>query len=94
MRGDRKCVKPIPLIQNKKINFTQYKMIKLIWTFSSIALIFAIMIHNPKSQGMGGQNQLFGNTRSAEASLNKVTWILIGTLFSLTTSLAISNTLD
>ena len=52
------------------------------------------MIHNPKSQSMGGQNQLFGNTRSAEASLNKVTWILIGTFFSLTTSLAISNTLE
>lgn len=66
-------------------------MIQLIWTVSAVALIFAIMIHNPKSQGMGGQNQLFANTRSAEASLNKTTWTLIATFFSLTTYLAIYN---
>jgi preprotein translocase subunit SecG len=69
-------------------------MIQLIWTFSSIALLFAIMIHNPKSQGMGGQNQLFASTRSAEATLNKVTWILIGTFFSLTTYLAVHSKMD
>lgn len=69
-------------------------MVQLIWTFSSVALIFAIMIHNPKSKGMGGQNQLFASTRSAEANLNKVTWGLIGTFFSLTTYLAIYNKID
>jgi preprotein translocase subunit SecG len=61
---------------------------------NSIALIFTIMIHNPKSQGMGGQNQLFANTRSAENNLNKITWVLITTFFSLTTYLAISNKID
>jgi preprotein translocase subunit SecG len=69
-------------------------MIQTLWIISSIALIFAIMIHNPKSQGMGGQNQLFANTRSAEANLNKVTWGLITTFFSLTTYLAITNNLE
>jgi preprotein translocase subunit SecG len=69
-------------------------MVQLIWTFSAVALIFAIMIHNPKSQGMGGQNQLFANTRSAEATLNKVTWTLIATFFSLTTYLATSSKID
>jgi preprotein translocase subunit SecG len=64
-------------------------MVQLMWTFSAGALIFAIMVHNPKSQGMGGQNQLFANTRSAEATLNKVTWTLVATFFSLTTYLAI-----
>ncbi len=59
-------------------------MIKLIWTFSSIALIFAIMIHNPKSQGMIGQNQVFNGTRSAEETLDKITWVLIGSFFTLT----------
>jgi preprotein translocase subunit SecG len=69
-------------------------MVQLIWTFSAVALIFVIMIHNPKSQGMGGQNQLFANTRSAEATLNKVTWTLIGTFFSLTTYLATYSKVD
>jgi preprotein translocase subunit SecG len=69
-------------------------MVQLIWTFSAVALIFAIMIHNPKSQGMGGQNQLFANTRSAEATLNKVTWTLIATFFSLTTYLATYSKID
>ena len=66
-------------------------MIQSLWTLSSLALIFAIMIHNPKSQGMGGQNQMFANTRSAEANLNKITWLLILTFFSLTIYLAIYN---
>jgi len=69
-------------------------MVQIVWTISAIALIFAIMIHNPKSQGMGGQNQMFASTRSAEATLNKVTWTLIGTFFSLTTYLAIYSSID
>lgn len=63
-------------------------MIKFLWFCSSVILIFCIMIHNPKSQGMGGQNQLFTSTRSAEANLNKVTWGLIILFFSLTTYLS------
>ena len=64
-------------------------MIKLLWFGCSIILIFSIMIHNPKSQGMGGQNQLFTSTRSAEANLNKFTWTLIIAFFSLTTYLSV-----
>jgi preprotein translocase subunit SecG len=64
-------------------------MIKFLWFGGSLMLIFSIMIHNPKSQGMGGQNQLFTSTRSAEANLNKITWILIILFFSLTTYLSV-----
>lgn len=69
-------------------------MIQSLWILSSLALIFAIMVHNPKSQGMGGQNQMFATTRSAEANLNKITWLLILTFFSLTIYLAIYNKID
>lgn len=69
-------------------------MIKLLWVSSSLALLFAIMIHNPKSQGVGGQSQMFGNTRSAEASLNKITWGLIIFFFSLTIYLAMYDRLQ
>jgi preprotein translocase subunit SecG len=64
-------------------------MIKFLWLLCAVLLVFSIMIHNPKSQGVGGQNQLFTSTRSAEANLNKITWILILAFFSLTTYLSI-----
>jgi preprotein translocase subunit SecG len=60
-------------------------MIQILWSICSVFLIIAIMIHNPKSQGMGGgQNQVFNGTRSAEESLNKITWGLVITFFTLT----------
>lgn len=48
------------------------------------------MIHNPKSQGTGNQAQMFGNTRSAEQTINKITWGLVGIFFLLTTIISAS----
>ena len=60
-------------------------MIQNLWIFCSIFLIISIMIHNPKSSGLGeGQSQLFSGTRSAEESLNKITWGLVVSFFILT----------
>jgi protein translocase SecG subunit len=69
-------------------------MISILWIINSTLLIFAIMIHNPKSQGISGQNQLFVSTRSSEANLNKFTWLLIGIFFSLAIYMAILNKLE
>ena len=66
-------------------------MLHTIWILSAIILIFFIILHNPKSQGISGQNQLFVSTRSSEANLNKFTWLLIGIFFSLATYMAILN---
>jgi preprotein translocase subunit SecG len=52
------------------------------------------MIHNPKAQGMSGQNQILNGTRSAEETLNKVTWTLITIFFLLTIYLATINKID
>jgi|TARA_B000000477_G_C5999608_1_gene188483 preprotein translocase subunit SecG len=60
------------------------KLVQNLWFFCSIGLILSIMVHNPKSQGMIGQNQVFNGTRSAEETLDKITWALIGTFFVLT----------
>ena len=68
-------------------------MMTFLWVITSIILIFFIMIHNPKSQSVGGQNQLFVSTRSSEASLNKLTWLLILVFFSLAIYMAITNNL-
>ncbi len=69
-------------------------MISTLWIVNPLFLIIAIMIHNPKSQGISGQNQLFVSTRSSEANLNKFTWLLIGIFFSLATYMAILNKLE
>ena len=61
------------------------KITQNLWFFCSIGLILSIMVHNPKSQGMIGQNQVFNGTRSAEETLDKITWALVGSFFVLTT---------
>lgn len=68
-------------------------MLHNVWIICSLALIFFIIIHNPKSQGIGGQTQLFGNTRTAEETTNKITWILILFFFILTIIISASGTL-
>lgn len=69
-------------------------MISFFWITNSILLILAIMIHNPKAQGMGGQNQLFISTRSSESNLNKITWLFILIFFSLAIYMAIIGKLE
>ena len=60
------------------------KIIQNLCFFCSIGLILSIMIHNPKSQGMIGQNQIFNGTRSAEETLDKITWFFVASFFTLT----------
>jgi len=51
-------------------------MLHTIWVLCSLCLIFFIILHNPKSQGISGQNQIFGSTRAGEENITKITWIL------------------
>jgi protein translocase SecG subunit len=67
------------------------KIIQNLWFFCSIALILSIMIHNPKSQGMIGQNQIFNGTRSAEETLDKITWFFVVVFFTLTIYMSTSS---
>lgn len=69
-------------------------MTSFLWIINSILLILAIIIHNPKSQGISSPNQLFVSTRSAEANLNKITWLLILVFFSMATYMAIISKLE
>ena len=67
------------------------KFIQILWFFCSIGLILSIMIHNPKSQGMIGQNQIFNGTRSAEETLDKITWFFVVVFFTLTIYMSTSS---
>lgn len=62
-----------------------------IWAFSAIGLIVLVLLHSPKGDGVGaigGQAQLFSSTKSAETTLNRVTWALTVIFMGLTVVLS------
>lgn len=68
-----------------------YKVVQIIWAVSAALLTVLVLLHSPKGDGLGGiggQAQLFASAKSAEATLNRVTWILSLTFISLTVVLS------
>jgi preprotein translocase subunit SecG len=62
-----------------------------IWAFSAFSLIVLVLLHSPKGDGIGaigGQAQLFTSTKSAEDTLNRITWALTILFMGLTTILS------
>ncbi|HCF26700.1 MAG TPA: preprotein translocase subunit SecG [Cyanobacteria bacterium UBA11049] len=70
---------------------TVTKVIEAIWAFSAVGLTILVLLHSPKGDGIGaigGQAQLFSSTKSAENTLNRVTWALVVIFMSLTVVLS------
>ncbi|MBD2187329.1 preprotein translocase subunit SecG [Pseudanabaena mucicola] len=68
-----------------------YETLKVIWSVVAICLVVLILLHSPKSDGLGGfsgQAQLFSSTKSAETALNRVTWFLTAAFLGLTVVLS------
>jgi preprotein translocase subunit SecG len=66
-------------------------VVQAIWAISAIALIVLVLLHSPKGDGVaaiGGQAQLFSSTKSAENTLNRVTWALTTVFLGLTVVLS------
>ncbi|MGB0560751.1 MAG: preprotein translocase subunit SecG [Spirulinaceae cyanobacterium] len=62
-------------------------ILQTIWALSALLLVILVMLHSPKGDGIGGiggQAQLFTSTKSAEVTLNRVTWVLCIVFMSLT----------
>jgi preprotein translocase subunit SecG len=62
-------------------------IVQTIWAFSALGLIILVLLHSPKGDGIGaigGQAQLFSSTKSAEDTLNRVTWALTVIFMGLT----------
>jgi preprotein translocase subunit SecG len=62
-----------------------------IWAFSAVGLVVLVLLHSPKGDGLGaigGQAQLFTSTKSAETTLNRITWTLTVLFMGLTTILS------
>ncbi|BAZ52601.1 preprotein translocase subunit SecG [Nostoc sp. UHCC 0702] len=70
---------------------TVTNIVQGIWAFSALALIVLVLLHSPKGDGIGaigGQAQLFSSTKSAENTLNRITWALTVIFLGLTVVLS------
>lgn len=63
------------------------RLVEIIWAASGVLLSILVLLHSPKGDGLGGiggQSQLFTSTKSAEKTLNRITWALSITFMALT----------
>ncbi len=64
----------------------------VLWMISGALLIISVLLHSPKGDGMGGLaasgGSMFTSARSAEATLNRVTWTLLALFLGLATVLS------
>ncbi|MGF1566618.1 MAG: preprotein translocase subunit SecG [Nodosilinea sp.] len=66
-------------------------IIKVIWVVAAVGLTALVLLHSPKGDGLGalgGQAQLFTSTKSAETTLNRLTWTLTVLFMGLTVVLS------
>jgi preprotein translocase subunit SecG len=66
-------------------------IVEILWAVSGLGLIILVLLHSPKGDGLGGlggQAQLFTSTKSAEVTLNRVTWALTAIFIGLTVVLS------
>ena len=51
------------------------------WFGSGVLLMISVLLHSPKGDGMGGLassgGSMFTSARSAEQTLNRITWTLL-----------------
>lgn len=68
-----------------------YQLVQIVWAVSAGLLIVVVLLHSPKGDGLGGiggQAQLFTSAKTAEATLNRITWALSLTFIALTVVLS------
>jgi preprotein translocase subunit SecG len=68
-----------------------YQLVQIIWSVSAFLLVVLVLLHSPKGDGLGGiggQAQLFTSTKSAEKTLNRITWVLSIIFIALTVILS------
>ena len=66
-------------------------VLQVIWSVSAFGVVVLVLLHSPKGDGIGGiggQAQLFTSTKSAETTLNRITWGLAIVFMGLTVILS------
>jgi len=75
---------------------TVVNVLRIVWSISAVLLIVLVLLHSPKGDGIGGiggQAQLFTSSKSAEKTLNQITWSLSIVFIALTVVLDLSKKL-
>jgi preprotein translocase subunit SecG len=58
-----------------------------IWMLSGVLMIISVLLHSPKGDGMGGLassgGSMFTSARSAENTLNRISWTLLAIFMGL-----------
>ncbi|MCP9839343.1 preprotein translocase subunit SecG [Synechococcus sp. J7-Johnson] len=58
-----------------------------VWFAVGVLLIVSVLLHSPKGDGMGGLassgGSMFSSARSAEDTLNRISWTLLGLFLGL-----------
>ncbi len=58
-----------------------------VWVGSGVLLVISVLLHSPKGDGMGGLaasgGSMFTSARSAEQTLNRITWTLLALFLGL-----------
>jgi len=70
---------------------TIVQVLEIIWSLSALGVIIFVLLHSPKGDGIGGiggQAQLFTSTKSAETTINRITWVLSIVFLGLTVILS------
>lgn len=70
---------------------TLTNILTIVWAIAGVGLIVLVLLHSPKGDGLGGlggQAQLFTSTKSAELTLNRITWTLTAIFMGLTVVLS------
>jgi preprotein translocase subunit SecG len=66
-------------------------LLEIIWSGSALGIIVFVLLHSPKGDGIGGiggQAQLFTSAKSAETTLNRITWTLFVVFIAVTVILS------
>jgi preprotein translocase subunit SecG len=67
--------------------------VTIVWMISGLLLIVSILLHSPKGDGMGGLvasgGSMFSSARSAETTLNRITWTLLAVFLGLAVLLSL-----
>jgi preprotein translocase subunit SecG len=66
---------------------TIVQLVEIIWVVSAALLVVLVLLHSPKGDGLGGiggQAQLFTSAKTAEKTLNQITWTLSTIFMALT----------
>ena len=67
-------------------------VLSTVWMLSGALLVVSVLLHSPKGDGMGGLassgGSMFTSARSAENTLNRITWTLLAIFLGLAVMLS------